>query len=260
VIWVIASLARLRRPLITTLDDLPPDFERRIGKHHGSYLPGDDTSLSEFRKSLRDWQAAAGRARYEADAAPTDTAKRLGAEWAEDQYDNYRRVRDRLIVEGNLRAKLHQSRLPWHVYVAGVIAVVGLVSYIVVLSGKKPDATPAASPTPALLVEYPTAYDQILAGCGATPATGTPITPDSSEPAKPVGASGIPVLLTGGTGTSADPWKLQTFGGTATCPAVTLTGSGEEGFAIVTLNPVAAATTTTSTTTTTAPSTSADDE
>lgn len=251
-VWIIQELARSRHPLISTLDDLDPAFVKRIEAHPRTYLPDDKDKLVDFRAGLRDWQIAAEHHRWQAKQNPDDAEAQWIAAWARAQADTYLRARDRIVLEGGLRAKLTQSGFRREVYLGTALIAAGLTTYIVLLAGNEPEKDKATGgPSAAVLIQHPPVYDEVLTGCGTVDATGQSErykADNSDDPLPPddrVGIDGIPVLLAGGSGTDADPWKLQTFGPSPGCPAVTITGTIGEGFDIVILGQNILVTTTT---------------
>ena len=254
-VWIIQELARSRHPLITTLDDLDPAFVKRIEASPRTYLPDDKEKLVDFRAGLRDWQIAAEHHRWQAKRSPDDAEAQWIAAWARAQADTYLRARDRIVLEGGLRAKLTQSGFRREVYLGTALIAAGLTTYIVLLAGNEPkkdkDEATTGAPSAAVLIQHPPVYNEVLTGCGTVDATGQSETDkaDNSDDPRPaedrLGVDGIPVLLAGGSGTDADPWKLQTFGPSPGCPAVTITGTIAEGFDIVIVGQNIVVTTTT---------------
>ncbi len=118
-------------------------------------------------------------------------------------------------------------------YGMAALVVGALVTYVVVLSGKEPKSDSEASPSAAILLEFPSSYEQVLAGRGTTTDRTRAAASDTTG-----GVVGIPILLAKGSGTAGDPWVFQTFGDSVTCPAATITATSSNGFEVVSPKPV----------------------
>lgn len=221
VLLVIAGLVRVQLPIELTLSTLPDGFKNLVKASPQDYLPAESPSLESFKRRLKSFRRAAAVLPGDI-AKETDPAQKARLEQTYEvvkkNADLYTARRNELLAQGGYYSstRLFRTNASW-LCGGAVLAVIGATGYLLAISGKPSDSDPPTSGAEiASLVALPGgASDALIQAVGIARCAA------EDDPTR------IPVLLHGGTGTSADPWQLESLGTPMGCPAVTFTAISE---------------------------------
>lgn len=210
---LVGALVRVQLPIEISLARLPPSLERRIEDDPENFLPAGCTSVAQFRRRLRSYRRAS--VQLSNDALTAEGAEKAEIEAAaaamKHNADTYERVRRELLAEtAYLETVKAVDGLSRPAAKGALLAVFGAVSYLLLVSGPADEdgsakAGDANTPSIALLRttdpagEFWTLLE--LQACEI----------EDGE---------VPVLLSGGDGTSDNPWQLQSIGSPDGCPSI----------------------------------------
>ncbi|BDV31425.1 hypothetical protein [Microbacterium terricola] len=214
VVLVIWSLLKALTPEALTLDQLPPSTVRRLEDSAETSFPGDISSIAQLKQRFGVYRVAIFELGKKEALATTDAERKILGELIAKNRDNLKKLReveDAILEQGAFeltRSKVTDLLAP--VLAGSALAVIGVVAYQLAMSG--PTDPPAAA-----------ASDQIgrLVDNGSIASTRLWTALDLS--ACEVDAGSIPVLVSGGSGTSEDPYSVTTIPARTACAVVSFT-------------------------------------
>lgn len=216
VIYVIGRLLAMQVPVEITLDHLPPKLKARIeGNALGEYLPGDATSLEDFKDRLKGYASAAIALKAAADAEQDAAEKASLNELATIQEHNrtvYREKRDELyqLASYEIERDRLTPALTWSWTRLGAAAVVAIVamatfSFVTHATGKNAEKEKDAEAAAKAAADAP--VGATLAKKAATSDLWNKLGLQSCELSK--GAGEVPVFVLAATEENLD---VQTLG------------------------------------------------
>lgn len=221
------------RPIMVDVLDLPADFQALVAATPARYLPTGCATLADFHQGYRRWQRAvltssqqladmdraiaqmpSGQAKTQLEAQRTAAAN--AREVILHNWAVYQAARVTLIERAEFF--LAAQGLSWKriaiMVGAGVVAALGGIGYVLALSSPaKPDKAESASPASApvigeLIREDTDAGDALWSTLGLSSCQASPSMPR------------VAVVVSGGKGTSTDPYTVTTLP-SPTCHAQT---------------------------------------
>ncbi|WP_127474896.1 hypothetical protein [Microbacterium sulfonylureivorans] len=224
VAYIIWTLLKALVPRPMSLDDVPADVIAQLDATAEVSYPGDINTYEEFLLRFAAYRNAAIGFRYDA-ALSASTAERAElitcAEQAEDNLKTLRRAEDVILEKAGFsvtRQAIYDIK--WPVLAGVCFTVLAVAVFQLTISGPAEEAEPTASPTQAVMVKIDTSESKTLWKALRLEAC------EMSD-------GRVPVLVDSGSGTTSDPYLVQTVTVLDGCPAMSFAVTSQAAIVVM---------------------------